>query len=193
MPEARQESPLSRCQRQAPGMALPASAAVLLGERALQGHINLRGASQDRAFIEAVQNALKNSLPLVPNTVSASADLTAFWLGPDEWLLVLPSAQTAERMQALHAALSGRFAAVTDVSSGQTIITVSGPQARNVLAKGCTLDLHPRAFTPQRCAQTLLAKTDVLFWQAAADQFELIVRRSYADYLWRWLQDAAAD
>jgi sarcosine oxidase subunit gamma len=174
-------------------MALPASAAVLLGERALQGHINLRGASQDRAFIEAVQNALKNSLPLVPNTVSASADLTAFWLGPDEWLLVLPSAQTAERMQALHAALSGRFAAVTDVSSGQTIITVSGPQARNVLAKGCTLDLHPRAFTPQRCAQTLLAKTDVLFWQAAADQFELIVRRSYADYLWRWLQDAAAD
>jgi sarcosine oxidase subunit gamma len=83
---------------------------------------------------------------------------------------------------------------VTDVSSGQTVIAIDGEYARDLLAKGCTLDLHPRVFGPGACAQTLLAKAPVLICQRRdATRFELIVRRSFADYLWRWLEEAAKE
>ena len=55
-----------------------------------------------------------------------------------------------------------------------------------------SLDLHPRAFAPGRCARASLAKTVVLIHQTD-DQptFDLYVDRSYAEYLWQWLEDAA--
>ena len=57
---------------------------------------------------------------------------------------------------------SGSHHALTDVSDGLVTFTLAGPSARDVLAKGCPLDLHPRAFTPGSCARSLLAKADVL-------------------------------
>ena len=67
-----------------------------------------------------------------------------------------------------------------------------------MLAKGCPLDLHPRAFTPGSCAQSLLAKADVLIHLRADDPrhgptFDLYVARSFAHYLWAWLEDAGRE
>ena len=83
------------------------------------------------------------------------------------------------------------FASVVELGSGQTTIEISGPRAREVIAKGCPLDLHPRKFEPGRCAQSRLARSLVTLVQVdATPTFELIVRRSFADYLWQWLLDA---
>jgi sarcosine oxidase subunit gamma len=63
-----------------------------------------------------------------------------------------------------------------------------GPGAREVLAKGCTLDLHPDEFKPGACAQSGLAKASVLL--AMIDErpsFEIKVRRSFAEYVLLWL------
>jgi sarcosine oxidase subunit gamma len=64
---------------------------------------------------------------------------------------------------------------------------------REVLAKDCPLDLHPRAFGAGRCAQTRLAKAAVLLRPLAGDAIEIIVRRSFTDYFWLWLQEACRD
>ena len=83
---------------------------------------------------------------------------------------------------------------VNDVTGGQTVITLSGPNAREVLSKGCPLDLHPLVFRPGDCAQTLLAKANVtLRCIDDTPSYELIVRRSFADYTALWLQDAALE
>jgi sarcosine oxidase subunit gamma len=83
---------------------------------------------------------------------------------------------------------------VVDVSDSRAVITLSGPRALDVLAKGCPLDLHPRVFSPGRCAQSLLAKAHVLLHRVDdAPTFEIYVHRSFADYLWTWLEDAAAE
>jgi sarcosine oxidase subunit gamma len=71
---------------------------------------------------------------------------------------------------------------------------VGGSNARAVLAKGCPLDLHERAFAAGRCAQTLLAKVPVLVHRAGVEPtFEIHVARSFRDYAWVWLQAAASE
>ena len=65
---------------------------------------------------------------------------------------------------------------------------------RELLAKGCPLDLHPRAFDVGQCAQSHLAKAPILIRQLDREpSFEIVVRRSFADYFWLWLEDAAAE
>jgi sarcosine oxidase subunit gamma len=67
-----------------------------------------------------------------------------------------------------------------------------------VLAKGCPLDLHPRAFATGNCAQSLLAKASVLIHLPNDDAqrgptFDLYVARSFAHYLFAWLEDAGRE
>lgn len=180
------------------GRALGAAdpeAGVVLGECGFRGQTALRGDAVDPAFVDAVNKAIVAAPPTEPNTVAGPADLAdgprALWLGPDEWLVV---AADGEPLVALRAALEGRHAAVVDVSDSRTVIALSGPRARDVLAKGCPLDLHPRVFASGRCAQTLLAKAHVILHQIDdAPSYEIYVHRSCTDYLWSWLEDASTE
>lgn len=155
-------------------------------------YVNLRGDPAAPNVAGAVTDVLKIGLPLQPNTVGASETAKVFWLGPDEWLLVSLSQSAAEIVSGLRLSLAGAHSAVTDVSSGYTTIRLRGTSGRDVLAKGCTLDLHPRMLGQGQCAQTLVAKAPVLIEALpAANVYQLIVRRSFADYLWHWLHDAS--
>lgn len=167
---------------------------VILGERAFLGHVNLRGDPENPAFLEAVNAVLGASLPTEPNTAVEGDGMGALWLGPDEWLLITPPKMESHLMECLRKALAGIFSAVTDVSGGQTVISVQGPHARDVLTKGCSLDIHPRVFGSGHCAQTLLASVPVTIRQVdERPSFDLIVRRSFAEYLALWIEDAAQE
>jgi sarcosine oxidase, subunit gamma len=187
------ESPLVRFERQRqPASAAQGERGVTAWERAFCGHVNLRGDPADPDFLAAVRGVLGCALPLVPNTVAYSGNGTVFWLGPNEWLIVVPDGSANPLMVDLQQALHGQFIAVTEVSGGQTIVVLRGKQVRALLAKGCPLDFHPRAFGPGQCAQSHLAKAPILLHQRDDEPtFELIMRRSFADYLWLWLLDAA--
>jgi sarcosine oxidase subunit gamma len=90
--------------------------------------------------------------------------------------------------------VADRRAAVTDLSAGRVVIEIAGPRARALLEKGCGLDLHPRAFTPGCCAQTLFARLSVIIDQTGvAPSYRLFVRRSAARWLCDWLIDAAEE
>jgi sarcosine oxidase subunit gamma len=173
-------------------------AGVTLCEKTLPVAVNLRGDSGDGAFVEAVRQVLGLALPTLPNTATRAEGLALLWLGPDEWLAVQPAAAPdAEALLAskLREALGGLHAAVTEVGESLCCIAVAGPQARGVITKGCPLDLHSRVFGGSgHCAQSHLAKAAVTLHQVSdAPAFDLYVRRSFADYLWCWLEDAARE
>ena len=98
-------------------------------------------------------------------------------------------------IQDLEDSLSGLHIAITDLTGGQSLLGIGGRQSRDVLSAACTLDLHADAFAQGSCAQTILAHSNVLItpaFQSSGDcVFEVLVRRSYADHLIRWLMDAA--
>lgn len=188
------ESPLARFGLGARAKAAGEGPGVVVAERAMLGHLDLRGDAHDARFAAAVRGVLGVAPPIVANSVTETADCTICWLGPDESLIVVAGDRPAAVERDLRAALAGMRFAVTDVSGGQTVVALHGPHARDVLAKGCPLDLHPRAFDVRRCAQSHLAKAPILLRRVDGDAaFELVVRRSYADYLFLWLEDAAAE
>jgi sarcosine oxidase subunit gamma len=161
-------------------------------ERPFLGHLDLRGSPREPAFLTAAERALGIHLPLEPNTVAESASVIALWLGPDEWWVLTAPDREADVERALRQALAGIVSAVTDVSGGHTVVRVQGERARDVLQKGCGLDLDPRTFGPGRCASTNFAKAAVVIRSLDDSRcYELIVRRSFAEYTALWLRDAA--
>jgi sarcosine oxidase subunit gamma len=121
-----------------------------------------------------------------PNTVVTVGERSILWLGPDEWLVVGPPDDPVATE------LTGD--SVVDVSANRTTIELAGPHARDTLEKGTSIDLHPRAFGPGRCAQTLLARAQVVLVQVNAEPtYHVLVRGSFASYLADWLVDAARE
>jgi sarcosine oxidase subunit gamma len=172
----------------------PAKAGLVLGERAFLGKLNLRGDGADEGFLGAVETALGFALPVDPNTAEGQGGAVALWLGPDEWLIVTPQGHEAAAAAALAAALAEIHASVVDVSDQRVVITLAGAMARSVLDKGTSLDLEPPAFGPIRCAQTRLARAHVIIHQRDdRPAFDLYVDATFADYLWRWIESAAAE
>ena len=134
---------------------------------------------------------LKVLLPLAANRVAATGSLRTLWLGPDEWLIIADG-DASDLLPRLERAVTGRRAAISDLSSSRAIIELAGDGARDLLARGCGLDLHPRAFGLGQCAQTLVARVPVILDQVdAAPHYRLLVRRSYASWLVDWLVAAA--
>ena len=158
-----------------------------------KGSINLRGNAADRKFLNAVKAATGCELPLQPNTTT-KGDVPAFWLGPDEWMLQTDAASASAMALALDKALQGQHVAINDLSGGQVTLRLTGDSVRELLAKGCPLDLHPSVFEAGACAQTGLAKAGVvLVAHERGLGVDLIVRRSFSDYLKQWLQKAGAE
>jgi sarcosine oxidase, subunit gamma len=62
-----------------------------------------------------------------------------------------------------------------------------------VLATGCAIDLHPRAFPAGSAVQTTLGLAGVVLLALGGTEYEILVRTSYARYLADWLLDAAAE
>ena len=155
------------------------------------GFLNVRLGSRCEQAVEAATRVLGQPVPLAANTFT-TGEHRVYWLGPDEWLVVTSAEAAAGLGSELAEALAGFHAAINDVSSGHVALCVSGVDARTVLAKGCTLDLHPQKFGPGQCARTGLAKATVLL--GALDNEStctIIVSRSFSDYLCRWLAHAA--
>ena len=192
-PEGR-ESPLVRFNLEARASHATNNAGVIARERAFLGHINLRGDAQDPHLVGAISIVLGGELPITANTLNDAQGNIVYWLGPDEWLIVTPGERRELIEGELRTALAGMHVAVTDVSGGQTVVQLHGARVRDLLAKGCPIDLHPRVFAIGQCAQSHLAKAPVLIGQLENQPcYEIIVRRSFADYLWLWLEDAAAE
>lgn len=154
--------------------------------------VNLRGRLEDAGFAEAVAGVLGTAPPAEPNTVASEGQIDLFWSGPDEWLAVVWQGDPGELARRLAEALAGRHTAVTDVTAGNAVLDLAGPGARALLARGCPLDLHPRVFPVGRCAQSVLGHASVLLHLRDPEPaFTLLVRRSMAGYLWRWLEVVA--
>jgi methylglutamate dehydrogenase subunit D len=144
------------------------------------------------ALAGRVRDVFGLQLVHVPKCVIAGP-IAFLWAGPGQWLAMADGEEGATFEQRLRVTL-GNLASVSDQSDGRTIIRVGGGRARDVLAKGVPIDLHPRAFRAGDAAVTTVGHVGAQIWQVdETPTYELIVSRSFAAGFWEWLIDAAAE
>lgn len=160
-------------------------------ENALAAQLVIRGKASDSNFAQGVQAATGLDLPGTLQS-TAKGDWRLRWLTPDEWLLTGPGDAAFEMENALRAHLSGHYA-VINVSGGQTLLQLSGAHVKTLLMKSCPYDIHDRNFPVGKVVSTIFAKSQATLCRLDDDVWELVIRRSFADYIWRWLLDAGAE
>jgi sarcosine oxidase subunit gamma len=135
------------------------------------------------------------SLPPIPCTTIDGRDATVIWLGPQEWLVTSGSRGGEDLETRLRERLSEHGGAAVDVSAQRTTVRLRGARARDVLAKGCSLDLHPTVFGRGAAAQTMLGLAVVVLLPLSDNgtDYQILVRSSFAGYLAGWLLDAAEE
>lgn len=147
-----------------------------------------RGGQEDR-LQATLATSYAVDLPARP-VLAHGRGLDLVWAGPAQWLAVSDDRAIAAR---LAGELAG-IAAVSDQSDGRAALRLSGPKLRDTLAKGCPIDLHPRAFRPGDTAITAIAHIGVQFWQVdEASTFDILVARSMAGSFWTWFSAAASE
>ena len=165
---------------------------LLIREAGLRGYLNLRGDPDNQLFLKYVQEVLGVRLPIKPGTYVSNTDTSIYWLGPSEWLVLVAGGAEVKKESRLRQALRGHFS-IVDVSGGLTLINLRGEGADVVLKKSSVYDFHPRHFCTGRCVQTTLAKATALVSKREDGSFDMVIRRSFADYLAKWLLDAARE
>jgi sarcosine oxidase subunit gamma len=140
----------------------------------------------------AVASAVGLDLPEGAKRMSKDG-LALIGTAPGQWLAVAEGDAARKRLGKLVGALQG-LATVVDLTDGKAVLRVSGPRARDTLAKGCSLDLHPRAFKPGDAATTPVALIDCQIWQLdETPTYALAVPSSLAESFWDWLTASAAE
>jgi sarcosine oxidase subunit gamma len=91
----------------------------------------------------------------------------------------------AGRAKALHSAV--------DVSHRNVAILVAGEGAESCLAAGCPQDLSLAAFPVGACSRTVLGKVEIVLWRTGERAFHVEVWRSFAEYAYAFLAEAARD
>ena len=75
-------------------------------EKKLLGHLTLRGDGHDAAFAAGVHKAIGIELPGALQVI-VKGETSLQWLGPDEWLLIVPSGEEFAAEQNLRAVCTG--------------------------------------------------------------------------------------
>lgn len=163
-------------------------------ERPHIGKVALRGNPENAAFLAAVKKVLGVDVPVTPNTMAEAGIYQIAWVSADQWVVYTADGAQKPLIEKLQTALAGIHAAIVDVSDYYTVIRIGGDRARDVLAKGCPLDLHPRVFGQGQCAGTLFLKSTIrIHCIDNAPVFDIQIRWSFADYLWQSLVRGAEE
>ena len=169
------------------------AAGVTLSERSgLALCVISAGAGKANEVAVKVRSVTGLDLPMGPKWVRKDGfALIGTALG--QWLAVAGGKGALPLLAKLAAALKG-LATIVDQSNGKAVLRITGPRARDTLAKGCSLDLHPRVFKPGSAATTPVALIDCQIWQVdEKPTYDLAVPTSYAESFWSWLTGSAAE
>ncbi len=139
--------------------------------------------------VASLSRALGVTLPQKPKTSAAKGSRTALWLGPDEWLVLDEEGKDllgdCAKAKQLHSAVG--------ISHRNVAISVSGPAAEACVNAGCPQDLSLAAFPVGASTRTVLGKAEIVLYRPAMDTFRVECWRSFSDYVFTFLSEAARD
>lgn len=139
--------------------------------------------------VAALSKALGIDLPSKPKTSATKGTRTAFWLGPDEWLVI---DEAGKDIMGELAKVKSLFSSV-DVSQRNTAILVSGANAQATIASGCPQNLSDKAFPVGAVSRTLIGKSEVIIHRVKPQVYRVECWRSFSDYVFTFISESARD
>lgn len=141
---------------------------------------------------EAIQSHWEADLPATPRTAEGKG-VRFIWAGPERWLAASADMSGAALVVSLRKA-AGDLASVCDQSDSRILLAISGPHARDMLAKCVPIDLHPTTFGIGDTAITLAGHVGCQIWQTDdKPTYALAIPRSYEECVRAWLGEAAGE
>ena len=171
------------------GVELRPLAALTLAERRLTSLVQVAAFPDS---VDALAAALaREGFSALPSPTSSfvANGAVAMDVGPGR---VLIDADRPGLFAALEATIPSDVGTVTDLSHARVCLTVEGPRAAWVLAKGVAIDLDKRTFGVGRVAVTEVDHVGVILRRTGANAFALYPYRGFARSLLHFLHEAGA-
>ena len=156
----------------------------------------IRGKTKN--FITAIGKNLNMILPSEANTSTSSESLTALWLSPDEWML-LSNKVLSENTNSfevednlINNISKANLGAVTDVSDQFVMINLKGNKVFDLFATGSPYNFNEFKDKKGSVVQTILSHIDVIIHLIEINEVNLLVRRSFSEHLYSWINDSAS-
>lgn len=138
--------------------------------------------------VAALSKAVGLALPTKPKSSVADNGRAALWLGPDEWFLIDESGKDFMALSKVK-----QFHSAVDVSHRNVGIVVEGAAAEATISAGCPQDISLGVFPVGACSRTILGKIEIVLWRTAPTAFRVECWRSFSDYAFTFLAEAARD
>ena len=152
------------------------------------GMISLRADLAAAKVARALRGATGAQMPGRLEITSGDKGRVA-WMSPDELLLFVDYDRRGATLARLDKALASSHALAVDVSDARKLLVLRGARAREVIMKLSPADL--RGFGPGQFRRTRLAQVAAAFHMPDENSFEIIAFRSYGDYVFKLLANAA--
>ena len=159
---------------------------ITIADRGLVGQVTLRGDLSSKALKAAVKSAVGVDVP-GPLRAVFEGSKGAVWMSPDELLLLTEYDQADGLTATLSQALAGEHHMAINVSDARAVLTLTGADVAEVLAKGAPLDLSETAFPVGTARRTHVGGVAVGFWRKTEHEWEIVCFRSFARHLFDWL------
>ena len=154
-----------------------------------RGMITFRGDVNSSVVMKAVKTATGVAIPPT-GKVAGNAVGGVLWMSPDELLLMLPYKDVQRTIAQLNVDLKNEHVLAADVSDARAVFRLDGPNAAQVLARLCPVDLYPNSFAVGDMRRTRLAQAAAAFWRDETG-FDVVCFRSVGDYVEMLLRNAA--
>ena len=151
------------------------------------GMISLR-AKPDVAGLAGAIRAVTGTAVPAQRRIVVAGERAAGWMSPDEYLLILPYAETGAALAALTGALDGQHHLAVAVSDARAVFRIEGDKADQVIRKLAPVDMDRLAAGELR--RSRVAQVAAAFWRDG-EGFTLVCFRSVAVYVMGLLTHSA--
>jgi sarcosine oxidase, subunit gamma len=154
--------------------------------------LNIRGKPNNKDFTSAIGKILGIILPLEVGNIVSKENISIITTGPNEWLIISNNIDDieVELEKILFKTISiNNLGAVTNITDQFTIFSLKGSKTLEILSRSSPFDFEslPNNFS----AQTILNNIDITVVKKNNENIDLLVRRSFSNHLWSWLNDSA--
>ena len=128
--------------------------------------------------------------PKAPLEVKSNKNTRILWNGPRTWLIISDKENIVDLIKKK---FTEENFAVTDISHSRAVIQVKGLQAKEVLKKGCPINLNN--FKVNHCAGTVFNGITILvdFIDNNPDTYNLLTLRSFGESFYHHVADASLE